>query len=119
MKEFDRNTDNALSLNEIHTMQGELAHTPRGQATTKLEFGLLVALFSDTTVMENGEKVPALTRKALEKFYDGSLFREALTPGNQVTLNKGLFLRELGSGLASAAGTFIEEKLEAMGWKGQ
>lgn len=109
MTSFDRNQDGALSLTEIHQMQFNLAHTPRGAATTKLEFGLLMAMFSDTTVKTDGKTEPALSKQQLVKFYDGSLFKEALTRGN-VKLNRSLFAREL----ANAAGSALEA---AVGWR--
>lgn len=110
MTSFDRNKDNALSLSEIHQMQFNNAKTPVGAATTKLEFGLLLAMFSDTTVKgKDGKPEPALSKGQLTKFYDGSLFKEALKNGN-VKLNTGLFSRELLGAATSAVET-------AVGWK--
>ena len=110
MTGFDRNKDNALSLSEIHQMQFNGAHTPKGAATTKLEFGLLLSMFSDTTVKgKNGQAEPALSKAQLTKFYDGSLFKDALKNGN-VKLNTGLFSREL----LNAAGSAVQA---AVGWK--
>ena len=110
MTSFDRNKDNALSLGEIHEMQFNKAHTPKGAATTKLEFGLLLSMFSDTTVKgKDGKAEPALSKGQLTRFYDGSLFKEALKAGN-VKLNTGLFARELLGAVGSAAKA-------AVGWK--
>lgn len=110
MTSFDRNKDNALSLDEIHQMQFNNAKTPKGAATTKLEFGLLLSMFSDTTVKgKNGQAEPALSKAQLTKFYDGSLFKDALKNGN-VKLNTGLFSREL----LNAAGSAVAA---AVGWK--
>ncbi len=105
---FDRNKDDALSLSEVHQMQFANARTPLGAATTKLEFGLLMAMFSDTTVKTDGKVEPALSRAQLTKFYDGSLFREALENGN-VKLNRALFAKEL----ALAVGAAVQA---AVGW---
>jgi hypothetical protein len=102
MTSFDRNKDQALSLDEIHQMQFNNAKTPVGAATTKLEFGLLLAMFSDTTVKgKDGKTEPALSKGQLTKFYDGSLFKEALKNGN-VKLNTALFSRELVGAASSA-----------------
>jgi hypothetical protein len=110
MTSFDRNADGALSLDEIHQMQFNNAKTPKGAATTKLEFGLLLAMFSDTNVKgKNGQSEPALSKAQLTKFYDGSLFKEALKNGN-VKLNTALFSREL----AGAVGSAVQA---AVGWK--
>lgn len=110
MTSFDRNADGALSLDEIHQMQFNNAKTPKGAATTKLEFGLLLAMFSDRTVPgKNGKAEPALSKAQLTKFYDGSLFKEALQTG-KVKLNTALFSRELLGAASSAAKA-------AMGWK--
>jgi hypothetical protein len=108
MTGFDRNKDNALSLSEIHQMQFNGAHTPKGAATTKLEFGLLLSMFADTKVLTNGKEEPALSKGQLTKFYDGSLFADALKNGG-VKFNQGLFAKEL----ANAAGSAVEA---AVGW---
>lgn len=108
MTSFDRNKDNALSLGEIHQMQFNNAHTVKGAATTKLEFGLLLAMFADTKVMKDGNEEPALSKQQLTKFYDGSLFAEALKTGG-VKFNATLFSKEL----ARAAGSAVEA---AVGW---
>jgi hypothetical protein len=108
MTSFDRNKDNALSLSEIHEMQFNKAHTPKGAATTKLEFGLLLSMFADTKVMKNGKEEPALSKQQLTKFYDGSLFADALKNGG-VKLNTALFTKEL----ANAAGSAVKA---AVGW---
>ncbi len=109
MTRFDRNQDGALSLGEIHQMQFANAKTAKGAAITKLEFGLLLSMFSDTTVKgKNGQAEPALSKAQLTKFYDGSLFQDALKTGN-VKLNAGLFSREL----VNAAGSAVKA---AVGW---
>jgi peroxygenase len=71
---FDTNHSNSLSWTELKAMMAANKQDTAGAIGSKAEFGLLIKLGADTTEMENGQKVPAVSRKRLQSIYTGTLF---------------------------------------------
>jgi len=66
---YDANKDNALSDSEVETFLNSTRKDFFGKLATKLELPVLLKLFGED---KDGEKV--VTREAMMKFYDGTLF---------------------------------------------
>ncbi len=74
---YDGDRDGKLSETEIHAMQNERAKTTFGKIATRGEFGLLMTLAKDGSVVgKDGKKVDTLSRERLQSFYEGTLFYE-------------------------------------------
>ena len=73
--EFDANHSDSLSEAEILTMIAANAKLrPGSEIAAKQEFQLLLQIAADTTEDADGKKNPAISKRRLQEFYDGSLF---------------------------------------------
>lgn len=72
--DYDKNGSGSVSASELSTMIAANKETFAGQLASKAEFGLLVKLGADTTEVEAGKSVPALSQAQLASLYDGTLF---------------------------------------------
>jgi peroxygenase len=71
---FDKDRSQSLSRSELQLMLADNKTDTFGAIAARAEFSLLLRLAADVTVVEKGEKVPALSRERMQSFYDGSLF---------------------------------------------
>ena len=70
----DLNGDKAFTATELTRMINANRETLAGYAAATAEWQLLLALAADTTAVELGRAVPALTVARMKSFYDGTLF---------------------------------------------
>ena len=70
----DRNGDKAFTATELTGMINTNRETFAGYVAAMAEWRLLLALAADTSVVEGGETVPALSAARMKSFYDGTLF---------------------------------------------
>ncbi len=70
----DRNGDKAVTATEITRMIHANRESLAGVVAAMAEWQLLLALAADTTAVEAGQTVPALSIVRLRSFYDGTLF---------------------------------------------
>ena len=70
----DRNGDKAFTASELTRMINANRKTLAGYVAAIVEWQLLLALAADTSVVERGQTVPALSLARMKSFYDGSLF---------------------------------------------
>ena len=70
----DLNGDRAFTATELTRMINANRETLAGYAAATAEWRLLLALAADTTAVEVGKTVPALTVARMRSFYDGTLF---------------------------------------------
>ena len=70
----DRNGDKAFTASELTRMVNANRKTLAGYIAAIVEWQLLLALAADTSVVERGKRVPALSLARVKSFYDGSLF---------------------------------------------
>ena len=70
----DRNGDKAVTATEITRMIHANRESLAGFVAAMAEWHLLLALAADTTAVEAGQTVPALSIVRLRSFYDGTLF---------------------------------------------
>jgi len=70
----DRNGDKAFTASELTRMINANRKTLAGYVAAIAEWQLLLALAADTSVVEGGQMVPALSLARMKSFYDGTLF---------------------------------------------
>ena len=70
----DRNGDKAFTATELTGMINTNRESFAGYVAAMAEWRLLLALAADTSVVEGGETVPALSAARMKSFYDGTLF---------------------------------------------
>ena len=70
----DRNGDKAFTASELTRMINANRKTLAGYVAAIAEWQLLLALAADTSVVEGGQTVPALSLARMKSFYDGTLF---------------------------------------------
>lgn len=70
----DRNGDRAFTATELTRMINANRETLAGYVAATAEWRLLLALAADTSAVEGGKTVPALSVARLKSFYDGTLF---------------------------------------------
>jgi peroxygenase len=70
----DRNGDKAFTASELIRMINANRKTLAGYVAAIAEWQLLLALAADTSVVEHGQTVPALSLSRMKSFYDGTLF---------------------------------------------
>ena len=70
----DRNGDKAVTASELTRMIHANRKTLAGSLVSMIEWRVLLALAADTTAIERGKPVPALSVGRIKAFYDGTLF---------------------------------------------
>jgi hypothetical protein len=70
----DRNGDRAFTATELTRMINANRETLAGYAAATAEWQLLLAIAADTSAVEGGRTVPALSVARMKSFYDGTLF---------------------------------------------
>lgn len=73
---FDTNHTGSMTAKELAAMKAANKTDTAGALASKAEFGLLLKLAADTTEVENGKTVPALSKARLQALYDGDLFAQ-------------------------------------------
>jgi hypothetical protein len=70
----DRNGDKAFTATELTRMINANRESFAGYAAAMAEWQLLLVLAADTSAVERGQTVPALSAARMKSFYDGTLF---------------------------------------------
>jgi hypothetical protein len=70
----DRNGDKVFTATEITRMVIANRETLAGSLVSMVEWQTLLAVAADTTAVERGKPVPALSVARIKAFYDGTLF---------------------------------------------
>lgn len=74
MFSFDPSHSGKMSMVDFERMMSADGNDVFGRVASFTEFYFLMKLCSDTTKVENGKTVPAISRQRVEDFYSGTLF---------------------------------------------